>query len=250
MGAKWSNSCSLIVKVKCYPRAKLREGYRRKIQAIRGKTGRARGFRRLEWTTDKPSRYSEKKNNISPLWPSRIAVLGRQPLFSKHSLFLGSPWRRIKPSAREPRVCDPRDLERSFPFVPGVVTDAAGSLADSGSRTHCHPSRMTSLWGSFPGSLNSGSWNSLLVCGLPFFSSWRRHCQEVQGNMLWKGAAFYPPRPAWSQKKQCSFHGFTLGQCGPEGSSGVGSSVAKDRGSCLKSIYGVVSHHQFSLSIF
>lgn len=35
------------------------------------------------------------------------------------------------------------------PFVPGVVTDAASSLADSGSRAHNHPSRMTSLCSPF-----------------------------------------------------------------------------------------------------
>lgn len=37
-----------------------------------GNTGRARGFHRLGWTTDDPSRYSEKKN-ISPLY--RAALL-------------------------------------------------------------------------------------------------------------------------------------------------------------------------------
>lgn len=79
------------------------------------------------------------------------------------------------------------------------------------------------------------------------------YCQEVHGNALWKETAFYFSQPVWSQKMQCYFYGFTLGQMclkhEPEGSDGVGSSVAKDRENCLRSIYIVVSHHQFSLSI-
>ena len=227
--------CSPIVKVKCCPGAKLREGYRKKDTENRAKTGRPRGFLRLEWTTDKPRRYSEKKNNISarvslPHWEGSHT-------FSERALILASAWRTVRPSSREPHDRDLRDPKGLFLLVPGVITGAVVSLADSGSRAHYPPFRMTPHWGAFPTSLNSSSWDGLWFVAF-HFSSWRRYCQEVDGNALWKETAFYSSQPAWSQKMQCYFYGFTLGQMclkhEPEGSDGVGSSVAKDRENCLK----------------
>lgn len=151
----------------------------------------------------KTQQVLEQESNNSPLWPNGSVILGRRPLLSKCALRLASPWRKVKLSARQPPVRDLRDLRQLLLFLPCLVL----------SQMLLAPSPMLA---SGPTVLPSG-W---LRFGLPFqvlsipvpkmafwvrvfhFSSWKRHCQKVQRDMLWKEAAFRVPRAAWSQKKQ------------------------------------------------
>ena len=101
---------------------------------------------------------SLRRNGVALIVNERVQneVLGCN-LKNNRMMCLASAWRTVRPSSREPHDRDLRDPKGLFLLVPGVITGAVVSLADSGSRAHYPPFRMTPHWGAFPTSLNSSS---------------------------------------------------------------------------------------------